>query len=376
MRDFLRTARPVAAALFVTFALVACDGDDEVGDGFSAQTAEEMAGVADEVTEASESSQQVQANLVNAFSAMLAGGGGALSPVLPFEMMARARATSLRDFTTTRVSASMAAPSAPNGVLLPDAMEGITFVWDVADSMYVASDLTGAPANGARFVFYAVNPFSGYPTEPLTEVGYMDLTDETTSDLARLEVLVVDEVNDRTMADYYLQGAVDSLDNFTTVTLDTEGFVRGADRLDFDMQMVFGGADGSDESELHTSVELSTDAGSITLNHDEVQSSADYEASGEFVIEGEGNEAAFGFDIVGEDELDATIEGALTWNGEEVVLMDGDAGDPDFTNADGGDLSAGEIQALAGMWYAFGATYAFAFLSLFPFLLLMAFSGF
>ena len=48
MIDFLFRSRPAAAALVLSFALVACDGgDDAGGDEFNEETAGEMAGIAD-----------------------------------------------------------------------------------------------------------------------------------------------------------------------------------------------------------------------------------------------------------------------------------------------------------------------------------------
>lgn len=377
MPEFLRRARPAAAAVFMSLALVACDGDgEEGGDEFNEETAAEMAGVADEVSQAAVSSEQVQANVGNAFGAMISGGGGGpVSPLLPFEVVGQMRAhRSFRDMASVRMPAAMRAPGAPNGILLPDWMEGITFVWDVTDSMYVPSDVPGAPANGARFIYYSVNPLTGYPTLPLNEVGYMDIVDGSTSEVARLEVFARDEDNDRTVADYFLQGSIDSLATGSTLTLQSEGFYANASRrLDFDMQIVAGGNETRDE--LHTTVELASEDGSITLEHDEVQTDSDYSSEGTFVIEGEGNEAEFVFDVTG-TELGDEIDGALLWNGVEVVLIEGDAENPEFTDPDGGNLTANQVEALATMWHAFSATYAFAILTLVPFFFLMLFSGF
>ena len=39
------------------------------------------------------------------------------------------------------------------------------------------TDRTGAPANGVRFLLYAVDPVTFQPVEPLVEAGYVDITD-------------------------------------------------------------------------------------------------------------------------------------------------------------------------------------------------------
>src|SRR6266702_2178156 len=56
---------------------------------------------------------------------------------------------------------------------------GTTYVWDPATNSYVASSDSGAPANGERFMLYALSQRSGLPSVPLTSIGYVDLTDSS-----------------------------------------------------------------------------------------------------------------------------------------------------------------------------------------------------
>jgi hypothetical protein len=74
--------------------------------------------------------------------------------------------------------------------LIPLDALGKTFVWDVEVDHYVMSDLPGAPANGVRFVLYAVDPITHDVVEPLVETGYADLTRTSTATTvtARVEV--------------------------------------------------------------------------------------------------------------------------------------------------------------------------------------------
>ncbi len=53
------------------------------------------------------------------------------------------------------------------------------------------TDRTGAPANGVRFLIYAVNPITFVPVEPLQEVGYVQLTDLSGSSTQAARVIVV-----------------------------------------------------------------------------------------------------------------------------------------------------------------------------------------
>jgi hypothetical protein len=73
-------------------------------------------------------------------------------------------------------------------VSLPAGVAGKTFVY--SGGAYVMSDLTGAPANGVRFLLYAVDPVTFLPAEPLVETGYVDLIDLSTGSTQAARVRV------------------------------------------------------------------------------------------------------------------------------------------------------------------------------------------
>jgi predicted small lipoprotein YifL len=75
---------------------------------------------------------------------------------------------------------------------IPSAALGATFVWDEQTHAYAASDLSGAPSNGVRFLLYAIDPVSLRPVEPVVQVGYVDVTDESTAATVAYRVKVVD----------------------------------------------------------------------------------------------------------------------------------------------------------------------------------------
>ena len=74
--------------------------------------------------------------------------------------------------------------------LFPVGVVGKTFEWDVGTSAYVATARTGAPSTGVRFILYAINELTGQPANPLVEVGYIDLIDETGSGSPKLHIIV------------------------------------------------------------------------------------------------------------------------------------------------------------------------------------------
>lgn len=87
------------------------------------------------------------------------------------------------------------APRAANGsfsassAAIPSDIAGKTF--EYSGGTYVATARTGAPANGVRFILYAVDPVTFSPVEPLVETGYVQLTDLSTSSSQGARVVVV-----------------------------------------------------------------------------------------------------------------------------------------------------------------------------------------
>lgn len=65
--------------------------------------------------------------------------------------------------------------------VIPQVALGKTFQFDTIADRYAAGDRTGAPANGVRFILYAVDPVTEELVFPLVETGYADLTRTVTN---------------------------------------------------------------------------------------------------------------------------------------------------------------------------------------------------
>jgi hypothetical protein len=81
-------------------------------------------------------------------------------------------------------------PTLANAAIFPPEALGKTFEWNLTNSLYEPTARTGAPTNGIRFILYAIDPFTGLPADPLVEVGYADLMDESTTSTTKLHVRV------------------------------------------------------------------------------------------------------------------------------------------------------------------------------------------
>ena len=92
-------------------------------------------------------------------------------------------------------------PSGAQGPIIPDTLYGSVFTWDSAAGHYVRTP-TGGPANGVRFILYAVNPITHEIAYPLNPVGYVDLLDESTVSSLKLHIQVKGNDGTPTYIDY------------------------------------------------------------------------------------------------------------------------------------------------------------------------------
>jgi len=108
---------------------------------------------------------------------------------------------------------------------VPASTLGKTFVWDPTTNGYAASGDSGAPANGERFLLYAISRRTGLPSVPLATIGYVDLTNQSRDS----SVLGVTLVGTRAPAATYASYTVSGVDSSETLA----GFATdGASRLD------------------------------------------------------------------------------------------------------------------------------------------------
>jgi hypothetical protein len=114
---------------------------------------------------------------------------------------------------------------------IPAELAGKTYVWDEANDVYVVSDLTGAPANGVRFILYAIDPVLFRPVEPVVETGYVDVIDQSTSSLVDVRVRVVQA--NVTYLDYRVVASATTSGGIVTI----DGFAfNGATRANFTLK--------------------------------------------------------------------------------------------------------------------------------------------
>lgn len=114
--------------------------------------------------------------------------------------------------------------------LIPQEYRGLVFRY--TGDGYVVDETQTGPANGIRFLLYAVNPITHDVVEPLNEIGYVDLLDESDDNTAAVRLVVVsDEV---TFVDY----VVSTSGPIVAPSFAIIGFLSDGDvRVDFDLNV-------------------------------------------------------------------------------------------------------------------------------------------
>lgn len=239
-------------------------------------------------------------------------------------------------------------PSGPvrpslSGAAILDEYLGVTFVYDPETDQYEASDATGAPADGVRFIVYAVNPISGVPIEPLVEVGYADIVTTETASAATVRVELV------SAGVTYLDYAVGLTGSASAITINVSGFVtNGDDRVNFDL-----------DNQLSTST-MTLDYSLTVPSRGGFRIDFEGEASGSTVtttLEARGPHgtvAVTGTQGTTTGSYDVEVNGALF---ATITTVEGE--DPVIAGADGLALTGAELDALQALYWVFTGAFDF-----------------
>lgn len=293
--------------------------------------------------------------LSNAFPQFAASA--ALRASLPAAPVAHSWAASVDARRSALVSYSTRGPAGTQA-LFPSNVLGRTFVWDVtanggAGGYVIDPNVTGAPAAGVRFRLYVVDPATGKPlTNPLQQLGYVDLTDESTPQADIIGVKV--QYQSATIADYKITGTKSTLP--PSVTLGAVGYITdGTNRVNFNLQNSL--TISATAATIHIDYELSKQGGvtvHLVLTATGTQTSASVTLT--FTISEGGNT----IEISGsgtETGTARTVTVTIKFNGTVVASATGDPDSATITGTGGRQLSAQEIQALATLLQHFGAVF-------------------
>lgn len=219
--------------------------------------------------------------------------------------------------------------------LLPADLLGVTFEWDEVESGYVATERTGAPANGIRFILY------DRTTSPPVENGFVDVTDESDPSADRLSVHLEKEGVTR------LEYDVEVVETTTGASISVGGFVTDGDsRVDFDVLEAVSQTSSGFVVDLEASMSLAGQPLSVELAYSiDFGETIGVSLNTSFV--NGANTLAIHLDQNGEGALQGNVE----WNGELVMTVEDDGtGEPTFLGPEGDPLTVAEAQAIEEMF--------------------------
>jgi hypothetical protein len=114
--------------------------------------------------------------------------------------------------------------------LLPATALGKTFGYSSQTGRYEPGEQPGAPANGVRFLLYQVESGGGTVVQPLEEIGFIQITDESGPSANTLGI--TGSLGGVTVLDYDASGSLTSM----TLSFSAEGYVTDdTRRIDFDL---------------------------------------------------------------------------------------------------------------------------------------------
>jgi hypothetical protein len=337
----------LALAALAVFAVTGCSDSVSPGEDFDAVLTGQAASGIYEAIESNEAVQSLSV-LGEHFPQFAASPMTATLPTAPWNP---------GDWSAARLSALQALPFDPTvaEVLFPANYLGTTWVYNtVAGAYEIAPDSTDAPADGVRISLYAVDPLFHEIVDPLTYVGYVELTDVSTpsADAVRIEAVM----GSTTVLDYVASASVTT----STVTFSADGFV----------------SDGLTTVNFELSVSLTPDTEQATIDY--LIYVGDENPSVHLVVNADGlagtlsvvltvvhGEHTVVFNVSGSE---TAIAGTVTHNGALVVEISGNGDNPVFEDGQGNPLTGEQLHALAEMFES-----VFGFLDSFDHLLVPAF---
>jgi hypothetical protein len=227
--------------------------------------------------------------------------------------------------------------SVPSLEVLPPDQLGTTYIFDDATAQYVASTREGAPANGVRFVLYALDPVSEAPIVG-TETGYVDIIDTSAGSqtTAGLRLLVVSG------GTTYLDYAFSASATINSAQLSVAGFMTdGTTRLNFDIDFTL--AEGSNQS-LDLSIDFNFAIPSRGFSVDgSVQSSGGTSNAIDETLTIKSGGASVRYDIVFDE---SSVNATILVNNKIFATITGDPDAPAVAGASGEELTPEETATL------------------------------
>ena len=225
-------------------------------------------------------------------------------------------------------------PASPQGPVINDTLYGSIYTYDTTFHAYVRSATTGGPANGVRFILYAISPLTGNLSSPLSPVGQADLLDESAGVTAQLHVIVSGNNGTPTYLDYTAALTINGTTSLVA-TLDgtlTNALSGGGNKtLTFHVLANFTVA----EITVNGTYTLNNPAVTITLNAADKKVSTTDSVTVNFGFTRAGEAITFAGTLVTTGDVVDTVDAAIHVNGQPYASVRGSSLGVTFFDAQG-----------------------------------------
>lgn len=244
---------------------------------------------------------------------------------------------------TSRIGSAGTATTLPRTIISP-AHLGRTFVYSAARDEYVVDPArTGAPANGVRFILYAVDG-NGRPN-PSQEIGSADLLDEGSTGNATIVLHLIVTNRGVTRIDY----RTSVLPGNGSGRVEVVGFATDDDgtRLDFDIDVT--GTTRGATFEIDADFDLAVRARNFRITG--TVRGAEDAREGDGAVNVTARHGATSFRVTAEGDGE-TIDGTIYLNESTFVTVSGDARNPTLRGASGAPVTAQELRVVREVLHA------------------------
>lgn len=335
----MKQVRGLALMLLLPgLALVACDDPAGVEQEFDpASTAEAMAAMA----ETTEALQPAFAGMAAA-SVMFEGS---------FMGLAMAEGPAVEGEALRTLAAGPEVPDGMAASVIPSEYYGTTFQWDTETGMYAPTEVAGAPEDGVRIVYYAVDPMTSMPVTPLNALGYVEIRDLSTMMQNELAIVVVSEAGDSpvTLADYSQTMSFTATQSSFSADMGSAGyFSDGTDQLNFDFATSMAMSEAGIDMAQDYSMSLEGTGMGVsfvsTLSADPQTETGTAEVLATITNGSEEVVLEMTFGEAGQ------LDGEIRYQGVVVVQVSGSGDEPVFTDQAGNELTEEDLDELAELW--------------------------
>ena len=246
--------------------------------------------------------------------------------------------------------------AAAQGRVIPDSLYGRVYEWDATLHQYTWQGATVTGLTGVRFMLYAVG-LNDQVIEPVTQIGTLDILDQSTTSKLQVQVLVKGPGGSPTYIDYTISlQPTGQMSATAAATGSISNGLTGSDNktLSFDQTLTI----DVNNATAHAVFALNNPAITVIMNESVAVNTSDIVINADFRLIQDGvTIQAVGRVTINRTTGSALINVTVNQDGHPVASISGDPTDPatQWKDAGGQPLTVNDLAALSHLFDAFEA---------------------